>query len=115
MASGEFECPVPSAIDDYDRLRRRRGEGMYAPLRKMLLHKCDDACACPVHGTPLFYHPAGDDHACQDVTCEYGHGGMREALVALDRIGMRWLGAFAGQGFEDMAAIVQLAQGETSR
>jgi hypothetical protein len=28
-----------------------------------------------VHGTPLFYSPAADDHACQDITCEYGHGG----------------------------------------
>ena len=37
MAPDEFECPVPSAMDDYDRLRRRRGEGMHAPPRKMLL------------------------------------------------------------------------------
>ncbi len=38
-------------------------------------HVCDDRCTCPVHGTPLIYWPAGDDHACQDITCEYGHGG----------------------------------------
>lgn len=38
-------------------------------------HICDDQCASPVHGTPLIYSPARDDHACQDITCEYGHGG----------------------------------------
>jgi len=61
----------------YDALKRRRGEGMYTPLRKMLTrHVCGIACICPVHGTPLIYWPAGDDHACQDVDCEYGHGGL---------------------------------------
>lgn len=81
-----------------------------------LQHECGDDCACPVHGTPLIYWPAGDDHACQDPACEYAHGGMSEVLAALDRIGMRWLGAFADQGFEGMAAVVQLAQGgEPSR
>lgn len=35
---------------------------------------CDEHCVCPVHGTPLIYWPAGDDHACQDVDCRYGHG-----------------------------------------
>jgi hypothetical protein len=39
---------------------------------------CDERCVCPVHGTPLLYWPAGDDHACQDVNCHYGHG-MRSA------------------------------------
>lgn len=38
-------------------------------------HYCDERCACPVHGTPLIYSPAAGDHACQDITCEYGHGG----------------------------------------
>ena len=37
-------------------------------------HCCDEACVCPVHGTPLIYWPAGDDHACQDVDCKFGHG-----------------------------------------
>jgi hypothetical protein len=37
-------------------------------------HRCDDRCTCPVHGTPLLYWPAGDDHACQDSTCEFAHG-----------------------------------------
>jgi hypothetical protein len=37
-------------------------------------HRCDDRCICPVHGTPLIYWPAGDDHACQDAGCQYGHG-----------------------------------------
>lgn len=64
------------AEEQYDALRRRRGEGMYTPLRAMLTrHVCGIACTCPVHGTPLIYWPAGDDHACQDITCKYGHGG----------------------------------------
>lgn len=39
---------------------------------------CDERCVCPVHGTPLFFWPAGEDHACQDVDCRYGHG-MKKA------------------------------------
>lgn len=35
---------------------------------------CDDRCVCPLHRTPLIYWPAGEDHACSDVNCEYGHG-----------------------------------------
>lgn len=112
MAADEFECPVPSAMDDYDKLRRRRGEGMHAPLRKMLRHMCDDDCRCPVHRTPLIYHPAGDDHACQDITCEHARGGLDPVLAALDRIGMGWLGAFQQQGFEDVAGVVKLAQNQ---
>jgi hypothetical protein len=42
--------------------------------REGFAHQCTEACRCPVHGTPLFYWPAGDDHACQDVDCRYGHG-----------------------------------------
>ena len=37
-------------------------------------HICDDGCVCPVHGTALIYWPTGDDHACQDIACKYGHG-----------------------------------------
>jgi hypothetical protein len=40
--------------------------------------QCDERCVCPVHGTPLIYWPAGEDHACQDVNCRYGHG-MKDA------------------------------------
>ena len=39
-----------------------------------LPHRCTAACVCPVHGTPMIYWPAGDDHACQDVDCRFGHG-----------------------------------------
>jgi len=49
-------------------------------------HQCSDLCVCPVHGTPLFYAPASDDHACQDIDCVYGHGG---AVGGIDRRG--WL------------------------
>jgi hypothetical protein len=37
-------------------------------------HRCDERCACPVHGTPLIWWPAGKEHACQDRDCEYAHG-----------------------------------------
>jgi hypothetical protein len=43
-------------------------------------HQCNEACVCPVHGTDLIYSDATDDHACQDVSCEYGHGGAAGAL-----------------------------------
>lgn len=29
---------------------------------------------CPIHNTELIYWPKGDDYACQDVNCIYGHG-----------------------------------------
>jgi len=61
--------------DQYEALMKRRGEGLHTPLRKMLTrHVCGIQCICPVHRTPMFYSPAWDDHACQDITCEYGHG-----------------------------------------
>lgn len=44
-------------------------------------HRRDRYCVCPEHRTPMIYWPMGDDHACQDVTCEYGHGVFR-ALAA---------------------------------
>lgn len=47
------------------------------------LHRCSAACACPHHGTPMIYWPRGDDHACQDVNCEYGHG-VKKMLLAAD-------------------------------
>jgi hypothetical protein len=37
-------------------------------------HICNGHCTCPIHGTQLIYWPAGDDHACQDIMCQYGHG-----------------------------------------
>ena len=48
-------------------------------------HICDDHCTCPVHGTPLIYWPAGDDHACQDITCEFGHGGALDGPDVTER------------------------------
>lgn len=38
-------------------------------------HRCDpDRCVCPRHGTPMIYAPRSDEHACQDVSCPFGHG-----------------------------------------
>lgn len=45
-------------------------------------HVCNDGCMCPVHRTPLIYSPASDDHACQDIACEYGHGGAPIGAIA---------------------------------
>lgn len=42
-----------------------------------LPHRCSDddpSCICEVHGTPMRYWPAGDDHACQDPDCNYTNG-----------------------------------------
>jgi len=63
------------------------------------IHRCDESCACPVHGTPLIYWPADDDHACQDVTCEHGHG-MREpgkVIYVHDRTGIVFSGLYRGR------------------
>lgn len=46
------------------------------------LHECDDRCACPRHGTPLFYSHRTDEHACLDADCPYGHG-IRAAIGAV--------------------------------
>ena len=40
-------------------------------------HACDEFCRCPVHRTPMIYAPSADEHACQDIDCEYGHGTYR--------------------------------------
>lgn len=38
-------------------------------------HSCD-ACFCPECGLPTFYAPYVDEHACLDIKCKYGHGGL---------------------------------------
>jgi hypothetical protein len=45
-------------------------------------HQCGTHCVCPTHGTPLIYAPASDDHACHDVHCEFGNGGVAPAVAA---------------------------------
>lgn len=39
-----------------------------------LNHTCGERCVCPIHGTPLLYAPAQDEHACQDPDCKHAHG-----------------------------------------
>ncbi|MFC8570803.1 hypothetical protein ACFUIW_34105 [Streptomyces sp. NPDC057245] len=46
------------------------------------LHRCDELCCCPVHGTALYFAPASNEHACQNPTCRYAHGISAEALLA---------------------------------
>jgi hypothetical protein len=48
-------------------------------------HRCTGACRCPIHGTPLIYWPAGDDHACQDADCKHGQGFKAVELPPADR------------------------------
>lgn len=45
-------------------------------------HTCSEKCVCPRHSTPMIYWPRGDEHACQDVDCLYGHG-IRAAIGAV--------------------------------
>ncbi|MEU3399451.1 hypothetical protein [Streptomyces filamentosus] len=45
-------------------------------------HRCSDtSCRCPLHGTALYYSPAGDLHACQDPDCRYAQGISADALT----------------------------------
>jgi hypothetical protein len=67
------------------------GPSVSAPIAEPTgAHSCDDGCVCRIHGTSLIYSPAMDDHACQDVACEYGHGGAAVTgtggLPYLDRL-----------------------------
>ena len=64
--------------------RIQLGSGL-EPHGDIARHVCDDACICPVHRTPLIYWPAGDDHACQDITCRYGHGGALDGPDTAER------------------------------
>lgn len=34
----------------------------------------ENPLTCPTHRTEMYYWPAGDSYACQDVTCEHAHG-----------------------------------------
>jgi hypothetical protein len=43
-------------------------------LQGVEVHRCDERCTCPVHGTPMYFAPSTGEHACQDVDCKYGHG-----------------------------------------
>lgn len=53
---------------------------MTAQDKRAKAHSCDDRCICPIHGTPLLYSANKDDHACQDVHCKHGHGGLTPGL-----------------------------------
>lgn len=39
-----------------------------------LKHRCTARCVCPADGKPLLYWAKGDEHACLDADCRYGHG-----------------------------------------
>ena len=43
-----------------------------------------------IHDTPLIYWPHGDDHACQDITCRYGHGMNAELLAEMPPLLREW-------------------------
>lgn len=44
------------------------------------IHKCGEACHCPVHQTMMYYWPKGNSHACQTLECEYARG-YEDALI----------------------------------
>jgi hypothetical protein len=60
-------------------------------------HKCNETCVCNIHGTPMWYSPATDDHACQDPDCIWA-GGVNAALDWMqERENEVWTaGQFAG-------------------
>jgi hypothetical protein len=35
--------------------------------------RCDESCACPADGRPMYYAPRTGLHACQDPDCDYAH------------------------------------------
>jgi hypothetical protein len=55
-------------------LRAQLDEDEWIARAAVTPHRCDEWCVCPDHRTPLYYSPAQHDHACQDITCRYGHG-----------------------------------------
>lgn len=58
--------PYPELDPDHpDAIRHRR-----------LAHVCTYACMCPIHEIPAVYSHTYGDHACQQVTCQYGGGGL---------------------------------------
>ncbi|WP_143660271.1 hypothetical protein [Streptomyces sp. t99] len=61
--------------------RRHFGRSLHA-VGSVPDHGCDESCRCPLHGTVLYYWPAGDLHACQDSNCGYAQGISAEELAA---------------------------------
>ncbi|PZT71471.1 hypothetical protein [Streptomyces sp. AC1-42T] len=61
--------------------RRRFGRSLHA-VGAVPDHRCDESCRCPLHGTALYYWPAGDLHACQDSNCGYAQGIPAEELAS---------------------------------
>lgn len=60
----------------------RTWESIYGPLdlaprlipeSKRRTHRCDESCACPADGLPMFYAPSTGQHACQDPDCRHAH------------------------------------------
>ncbi|MFZ3475405.1 hypothetical protein ACODT3_43175 [Streptomyces sp. 4.24] len=45
------------------------------------VHRCTGHCRCPLHGTQLYYWPAGGLHACQDANCGYAQGISADGLA----------------------------------
>jgi hypothetical protein len=73
LSPGDFGV-TPAAPNPLAGAMRRSVALLTAPWGHGRDVPCDDRCVCPVHGTPLIYSPAGDEHACRDVNCRHGHG-----------------------------------------
>lgn len=73
---------IAKRIDDGYELRRSAGRPIAGSLpgcrsgfaeSERRAHRCDERCACPGDGLPLFYAPSTGRHACQDPCCEHAH------------------------------------------
>jgi hypothetical protein len=78
MSEGPATIRIIADSSSASRARAYRRSHLPDPWEHGRDQQCDEQCVCPVHGTPLIYWPAGNDHACQNADCRYGHG-MKDA------------------------------------
>jgi hypothetical protein len=45
-------------------------------------HRCGPRCICPIHETRLIWWPSGREHACRDVECVHGRGGLPSEVAS---------------------------------
>ena len=81
---------LPELFDDSDEATARRKHSLLWLAHNSATHLCNKTCTCPVHETALLYQAHGDEHACQDVRCVFGHGmNHRTWMPMIARKGVR--------------------------
>ncbi len=70
-------------------------------------HTCDERCVCPDHGTPMYYWPRGNDHACMEMTCRYAGGLASYDAAVLARVGRMYLDALAADPANEMLTLAE--------